>query len=97
MRKWAQNKSYYERKEVLSIDEQTVFDVLILNSCNSDYLKKIGLEKYGKESDFVNYVKDNKIDRFQWHRAFIAECLSSNNVNFYEHLRKCQNILFMEQ
>lgn len=97
MRKWAQNKPYYERKEVLSIDEQTVFDVLILNSCNSDYLKKIGLEKYGKDSDFVNYVKDNKIDRFQWYRAFIAECLSSNNVNFYEHLRKCQNILFMEQ
>ena len=54
MRKWAQNKPYYERKEVLSIDEQTVFDVLILNSCNSDYLKKIGLEKYGKDSDFVN-------------------------------------------
>lgn len=97
MRKWAQNKPYYERKEVLSIDEQTVFDVLILNSCNSDYLKKIGLEKYGKDSDFVNYVKDNKIDRFQWYRAFIAECLSSNNVNFYEHLHKCQNILFMEQ
>ncbi|WP_394901935.1 ParB/RepB/Spo0J family partition protein [Bacteroides xylanisolvens] len=97
MRKWAQNKPYYECKEVLSIDEQTVFDVLILNSCNSDYLKKIGLEKYGKDSDFVNYVKDNKIDRFQWYRAFIAECLSSNNVNFYEHLRKCQNILFMEQ
>ena len=97
MRKWAQNKPYYERKEVLSIDEQTVFDVLILNSCNSDYLKKIGLEKYGKDSDFVNYVKDNKINRFQWYRAFIAECLSSNNVNFYEHLRKCQNILFMEQ
>lgn len=97
MRKWAQNKPYYERKEVLSIDEQTVFDVLILNSCNSDYLKKIGLEKYGKDSDFVNYVKDNKINRFQWYRAFITECLSSNNVNFYEHLRKCQNILFMEQ
>lgn len=97
MRKWAQNKPYYERKEVISIDEQTVFDVLILNSCNSDYLKKIGLEKYGKDSDFVNYVKDNKINRFQWYRAFIAECLSSNNVNFYEHLRKCQNILFMEQ
>lgn len=97
MRKWAQNKPYYERKEVLSIDEQTVFDVLILNSCNSDYLKKIGLEKYGKDSDFVNYVKDNKINRFQWYRAFITECLSSNNVNFYEHLRKCQNIMFMEQ
>ncbi len=97
MRKWAQNKPYYERKEVLSIDKQTVFDVLILNSCNSDYLKKIGLEKYGKDSDFVNYVKDNKINRFQWYRAFITECLSSNNVNFYEHLRKCQNILFMEQ
>ena len=97
MRKWAQNKPYYERKEVLSIDEQTVFDVLILNSCNSDYLKKIGLEKYGKDSDFVNYVKDNKINRFQWYRAFITECLSSNNVNFHEHLRKCQNILFMEQ
>ena len=46
MRKWAQNKPYYERKEVLSIDEQTVFDVLILNSCNSDYLKKIGPVSY---------------------------------------------------
>ena len=97
MRKWAQEKPYYKRKEELSVNEQLVFDVMVLSSCNSEFLKKLKLEKWDKKSDFVNYVKNNQADRTQWYRAFISECLSSNNVNFYPYLQNCQNILFGEQ
>lgn len=97
MRKWAQEKPYNQSTEELSENEQLVFDAMILSHCNSDYLNKIGLEKYKSESDFVEYVKNNQSNRYQWCRAFIAECLSSNNVNFYSYLQKCQNILFAEQ
>lgn len=97
MRKWAQEKPYNQSTEELSDNEQLVFDAMILSHCNSDYLNKIGLEKYKSESDFVEYVKNNQSNRYQWCRAFIAECLSSNNVNFYSYLQKCQNILFAEQ
>ena len=97
MRKWAQEKNYYQSNEELSINEQLVFDVMILSSCNSEFLKKLKLGKWDKKSDFVNYVKKNQADRTQWYRAFISECLSSNNVNFYPYLQECQNILFSEQ
>lgn len=97
MRKWAQEKPYNQSTEELSDNEQLVFDAMILSHCNSDYLNKIGLEKYKSESDFVEYVENNQSNRYQWCRAFIAECLSSNNVNFYSYLQKCQNILFAEQ
>ena len=39
----------------------------------------------------------NNLYRAQWYRAFIAESLSDNNVNFYPYLQKCQNLLFSEQ
>lgn len=97
MRKWAQEKPYYERKTELSVDEQTVFDVMVLYSCGNDFLKQIGLDKYDKSSDFVSFVKNNQADRQQWYRAFIAGKLSDNNVMFYSYLQKCQNILFAEQ
>lgn len=97
MREWAKNKPYAEKVEELSINEQLVFDVLALSNCSSDYLKTLNLNKWGKESDFVNYVKSNQTDRNKWYRGFIAECLSSNNVNFYLYLQTCQNILFSEQ
>lgn len=97
MRKWAQEKPYNQSTKELSENEQLVFDVMVLSHCNSDYLKKIGLEKYKSESNFVEYVKNNQANRYQWYRAFIAECLSSNNVNFYSYLQKCQKILFAEQ
>lgn len=97
MRKWAQEKPYYKRKTELSVDEQTVFDVMVLYSCSNDFLKQIGLDRYDKKSDFVTYVKNNQADRNQWYRAFIAEKLSDNNVMFYSYLQKCQNILFAEQ
>ena len=97
MRKWAQEKPYNQSTKELSENEQLVFDVMVLSHCNSDYLKKIGLEKYKSESNFVEYVKNNQANRYQWYRVFIAECLSSNNVNFYSYLQKCQKILFAEQ
>lgn len=97
MRKWAQEKTYYQRTKEFSENEQLVFDVLVLSGCSSTYLEKLNLKKWNGESDFVNYVKNNQADRHQWYRAFIAECLSSNNVNFYSYLQKCQEILFAEQ
>lgn len=93
MRKWAQEKTYYQRTKEFSENEQLVFDVLVLSGCSSTYLEKLNLKKWNGESDFVNYVKNNQADRHQWYRAFIAECLSSNNVNFYSYLQKCQKIL----
>ena len=97
MRKWAQEKPYYKRNKELSVDEQTVFDVMILRNCSSKYLETLKLSTYKKESDFVKYVKNNQADRNQWYRAFIANNLSSNDVMFYPYMQKCQNILFAEQ
>lgn len=97
MRKWAQEKTYYQRDKELSIDEQTVFDVMILRNCSSEYLKILKLSKYEKDSDFVKYVRNNQADRNHWYRAFIANNLSSNDVMFYPCMQKCQNILFAEQ
>lgn len=97
MRKWAQEKPFYKRSKEFSNNEQLVFDVMVLSSCGSDYLKTLNLTKWNGDSDFVNYVKNNQADRNQWYRAFMSECLSSNNVNFYSYLQKCQNILFAEQ
>ena len=97
MRKWAQEKPYYQRNKELSVDEQTVFDVMILRNCGSKYLETLKLSTYNKESDFVKYVKNNQADRNQWYRAFIANNLSSNDVMFYPYMQKCQRILFTEQ
>lgn len=97
MRKWAQEKPYNQSTKELSENEQLVFDVMVLSSCSSTYLEKLNLKRWNGESDFVNYVKNNQANRQQWYRAFIAECLSSNNVNFYSYLQKCQKILFEEQ
>lgn len=97
LRTWAQEKPYHERKVELTTNEQLVFDVMVLSHCKSSFLKSLGLDKYDKKSDFVKYVENNQADRAQWYRAFIAESLSDNNVNFYPYLQKCQNLLFSEQ
>lgn len=97
MRKWAQEKPYYKRSKELSVSEQTVYDVMVLRNCSDDFLKTLGLGKCNKESDFVDYVTNNKADRNQWYRAFIAKNLSDNDVNFYPYMQKCQTILFSEQ
>lgn len=97
LRTWAQEKPYHERKVELTTNEQLVFDVMVLSHCKSSFLKSLGLDKYDKKSDFMKYIENNQADRAQWYRAFIAESLSDNNVNFYPYLQKCQNLLFSEQ
>ena len=97
LRTWAQEKPYHERKGELTTNEQLVFDVMVLSHCKSSFLTSLGLDKYNKKGDFVKYVENNQADRVQWYRAFIAESLSDNNVNFYPYLQKCQNLLFSEQ
>ena len=54
MRKWAQEKTYYQRTKEFSENEQLVFDVLVLSGCSSTYLEKLNLKKWNGESDFVN-------------------------------------------
>ena len=103
MRKWAQEKPYYKRNKELSVDEQTVFDIMILRNCSSKYLETLKLSTYKKESDFVKYVKNNQADRNQWYRAFIANNLSSNDVMFYPYMQNAKtfslqnNILMITQ
>lgn len=58
MRKWAQEKPYYKRNKELSVDEQTVFDVMILRNCSSKYLETLKLSTYKKESDFVKICEE---------------------------------------
>ena len=97
MRKWAQEKPYHLRGKELSVDEQTVFDVMVLRNCDNEYLKTLKLSKYDKDSDFVKYVRNNQADRNHWYRAFIAKNLSDNDVMFYKYMQKCQDIIFKEQ
>lgn len=97
MRKWAQEKPYHQRGKELSINEQTVFDVMILRNCSNEYLKTLKLSKYEKDSDFVKYVRNNQADRNHWYRAFISKNLSENDVMFYKYMQNCQGILFSEQ
>ncbi|WP_300700942.1 ParB N-terminal domain-containing protein [Bacteroides sp.] len=97
MRKWAQEKTYFKRAGELSVNEQLAFDVMILRNCTDAYLKLCELSKYGKESDFVAYVRDNAADRVHWHRDFMRNILSSADVMYYKDLQKCQNLIFSEQ
>lgn len=97
MRKWAQEKSYFKRAGELSENEQLAFDVMILRGCTDVYLKLCQLSKYGKESDFVAYVRNNQADRVHWHRDFMRNILSSADVTYHRDLQKCQNLIFSEQ
>ena len=61
MRKWAQEKPYFQRKKELSIDEQTVFDVMVLRSCDDGYLKTLQLSRYDKNQILSNTSKIIKL------------------------------------
>lgn len=97
MRKWAQEKSYFKRAGELSENEQLAFDVMILRNCTDTYLKLCKLSKYGKESDFVDYARNNAADRVHWRRDFMRNILSSADVMYHKDLQKCQNLIFSEQ
>lgn len=97
MRKWAQEKSYFKRAGELSENEQLAFDVMLLRGCTDVYLKLCKLEKHGKESDFLAYVRNNQADRVHWQRDFMRNILSSADVMYHRDLQKCQNLIFSEQ
>ena len=99
MREWAQSKkSYPSKSSELSLNEKLVFDVMILRGCSSDYLDSIGINKYDtKDKSWIDYVKNNQSERMHWYREFIRENLTSNDVNFYDYMRRCQIMIFSEQ
>lgn len=99
MREWAQSKkSYPSKSSELSLNEKLVFDVMILRGCSSDYLDSIGIKKYDtKDKSWIDYVKNNQSERMHWYREFIRENLTSNDVNFYDYMRRCQIMIFSEQ
>ncbi len=99
MREWAQSKkSYPSKSSELSLNEKLVFDVMILRGCSSDYLDSIGIKKYdNKDKSWIDYVKNNQSERMHWYREFIRENLTSNDVNFYDYMRRCQIMIFSEQ
>jgi ParB/RepB/Spo0J family partition protein len=99
MREWAQSKkSYPSKSSELSLNEKLVFDVMVLRGCSSDYLDSIGIKKYDtKDKSWIDYVKNNQSERMHWYREFIRENLTSNDVNFYDYMRRCQIMIFSEQ
>lgn len=97
MRKWAQEKSYFKRAGDLSKNEQLAFDVMILRKCSDVYLKLCGLSKWNKESDFLEYARNNQANRPHWYRDFMREILSSADVTYHRDLQTCQNLIFSEQ
>lgn len=99
MREWAQSKkSYPSKSSELSLNEKLVFDVMILRGCSSDYLDSIGIKKYDtKDKSWIDYVKNNQSERMHWYREFIRENLTSNDVNFYDYMKRCQIMIFSEQ
>lgn len=99
MREWAQNKkSYPAKSSELSLNERVVFDVMVLRGCSSEYLESIGIKKHDvNDKGWIEYVKNNQSERMHWYREFIRENLTSNDVNFYDYMRRCQIMIFSEQ
>lgn len=99
MREWAQSKkSYPAKSSELSLNERVVFDVMVLRGCSSEYLESIGIKKHDvNDKGWIEYVKNNQSERMHWYREFIRENLTSNDVNFYDYMRRCQIMIFSEQ
>lgn len=99
MREWAQNKkSYPAKSSELSLNERVVFDVMVLRGCSSEYLESIGIKKHDvNDKGWIEYVKNNQSERMHWYREFIRENLTSNDVNSYDYMRRCQIMIFSEQ
>ena len=95
MRSWAHEiTDYPNRTEELTLNEQIVFDVIVLKECGYMFLQSLGLEN---NTDIVKYVTENSQDRKKWYREFIRTKLSDSAVMYNSHLKECQNMLFREQ
>lgn len=95
MRKWADEITDYSSKtEDMTLNEQVIFDVLVIKSCGYKFLNSLCPEG---EFDIVKYVTEHSQDRMKWYREFIRYKLSEAAVTYNKHLQECQNMLFREQ
>ena len=95
MRKWADEITEYSSKtEDMTLNEQVIFDVLVIKSCGYNFLNSLCPEG---EFDIVKYVTEHSQDRMKWYREFIRYKLSESAVTYNKHLQECQNMLFREQ
>lgn len=95
MRRWADEIDDYSGKsEDMTLNEQVIFDVLVIKSCGYKFLDSLCPEG---EFDIVKYVTEHSQDRMKWYREFIRYKLSEAAVTCNKHLQECQNMLFREQ
>lgn len=95
MRRWADEITDYSSKtEDMTLNEQVIFDVLVIKSCGYKFLDSLCPEG---EFDIVKYVTEHSQDRMKWYREFIRYKLSEAAVTYNKHLQECQNMLFREQ
>lgn len=95
MRRWADEIDDYSGKsEDMTLNEQVIFDVLVIKSCGYKFLNSLCPEG---EFDIVKYVTEHSQDRMKWYREFIRYKLSEAAVTYDKHLQECQNMLFREQ
>ena len=95
MRRWADEIDDYSGKsEDMTLNEQVIFDVLVIKSCGYKFLNSLCPEG---EFDIVKYVTEHPQDRMKWYREFIRYKLSEAAVTYDKHLQECQNMLFREQ
>lgn len=96
MRKWADEITDYSSKtEDMTLNEQVIFDVLVIKSCGYKFLDSLGVNT--DKVDIVKYVTEHPQDRMKWYREFIRYKLSESAVTYNKHLQECQNMLFREQ
>lgn len=96
MRKWADDMDDYTSKsDEMTLNEQIIFDVLVMKGCGYLFQKSIGLNI--NKIDIVQYVTDNAKDRNKWYREFVRAKLSEAAVMYDSDLKKLQNMLFSEQ
>ena len=95
MRRWADEIDDYSGKsEDMTLNEQVIFDVLVIKSCGYKFLDSLCPEG---EFDIVKYVTEHSQDRMKWYREFIRYKLSEAAVTYNKQLQECQNMLFREQ
>lgn len=96
LRSWANEITDYSSKpDDITLNEQTIFDALVLKECGYIYLNSIGVST--GENDLVKYVTEHQNDRKIWYREFIRNKLSDSAVLYNRQLQELQNLLFKEQ
>lgn len=96
LRSWTNEITDYSSKpDDITLNEQIIFDSLVLKECGYVYLDSIGVST--GENDLVKYVIEHQNDRKIWYREFIRNKLSDSAVMYNRQLQELQNLLFKEQ